>query len=442
MIDIDTELPKDDSDKLKIDLFGFRFQTDIRDVANYESESLLDDFLVRKAENIKPEADLIQIEVSDTKPSSKSEKKFEYVDENIFSGIEDHSILDNIIKSFSEDDFSYLDVEKEKNVTSDSGLEVCLSGSDLDGDKVCVEERYRKNSFMNDWVDNTPEKVELKTLQQIFDRSFSSNLSSPRGSTSFDDDILSTEHSDEKSHCANDFKNKTRDMKNAYNLKKAQKFYQKNGEVSDDILKKTFAKQDFLVNQKNEINIGKKMKKSGLDTIKRSKSARKSKENSRKEGKCDKRKNSRDLEGDFSKLNEINKKREVNFKMTDHFEENLIEYNVNNYETDNRIKNYESENTSYLEGETDEIEETRKLSRRYGLKIPGKGVKAETNDVTIANDVKSPEHSVPKVIESHFKHIKSVPESSVKANEKQAKSKAFRCSRYDSFGDPDFGTPV
>lgn len=446
LIDIDTEIPKEESEKLKIDLFGFRFQTDIHDVANYGNENLLDDFLVKEAESVKAETDLIQIEVSDSK-SPHVEKKFEYVDENIFSGLEDHSILDNIMKSFSEDDFSYLDAEKEKNVTSDSGLEVCLSGSDNDGEKLYLD---GEKNYLNDWVDNVPEKVELKTLQQIFDRSFSSNLSSPRGSTSFDDDILSTEHSDEKSNSAGDLKNNAREVKNIHNTKKVPKGFSKNTGVSDEILKKSLTKMEALASLKNEIVNGKKIKRSASDAIKRNKSGRKSKESVRKEIKCEKRKPSKELEGDLSKNGDVQKKREVNFKITDRFEENLIEYNVKNFDMNqtsptkvgNCVQNFDANRkVEIIEEMTDELEETRKLSRKYGLKIPGKGVKTDLSNAVVVTEVKSPERCM-KVLESHLKHFKPVLEGPTKLNEKECKSKAFRCSRYESFGDPDFGTPV
>ncbi|KAK6641836.1 hypothetical protein RUM44_013554 [Polyplax serrata] len=448
LIDIDTEISKEDSEKLKIDLFGFRFQTDMHDVLNCSSENLIDDFLVKKPDPIKTEADLIQIEITDSK-SPVAEKKFEYVDENIFSGLEDHSILDNIMKSFSEDDYSYLDAEKEKNLTSDSGLEVCLSGSDADNDAEKCSPDGNKN-YLNDWIDNVPEKVELKTLQQIFDRSFSSNLSSPRGSTSFDDDILSTEHSDEKSNTVCDYKNKGRDSRYTCNMKKIQKCPMKSASLTEEILRKSFGKVDPLTGLKSDPANSKKVKRTSSDIIKRSKSGRKTKETGRKDVKLEKRKNSKELEGELPKpTGETHKKREVNFKVTDRFEENLIEYNVKNFDVsqlspgkENCLQTYDAtKKVEFTDEVSDELEETRKLSRRYGLKIPGKGVKADGNNLVVMPDVTSPERSL-KVLEGHFKHFKPMLDGSARQNEKESKTLKFRGSRYESFGDPDFGTPV
>lgn len=447
LIDIDSDCSKIESDRLKIDLFGFRFQTDMNDVINYDNEDLLDDFLIKNTENVQTDADLIQIEVPEFK-LGKSELKFEYVDENIFSGLEDHSILDNIVKSFSEDDFSYLDNDKDKNVTSDSGLEIYLSGSDIDVDKRYFEKRRKDKNYLNESIDNSPEKIELKTLQQIFDRSFSSNLSSPRGSTSFDDDILSTEHSDEKSgNSANDFRNKMKDMKNTYNPKKIQKFYPKNMDMSDDILKKSIKNDQMNAIIKTEGNNAKKVKRNSMDATKRMKSTRKAKENNKKDAKMEKRKNSKELGVEMFKAADMYKKRESNYKITDRFDENLIEYNVKNYDfeqhspvkLDDRIHMFEVEQK--LEEKTDEMEETRKLSRKYGLKIPGKVVKSDLNNRLSVTEMKSPERCI-KVLDGHFKHFKPVLDGNANGGDKELKAKAFRSSRYDSFGDPDFGTPV
>lgn len=421
LIDIDTD-PK--PEPLKIDLFGFRFQTDMNDIMGYENNNdLIDDFLIKNdAEQLETSVDLIQIE-------SEPKSKYNFVDENIFSGLEDNSLLDNIVKSFSEDDFSYLENEKDKNATSDSGLEIYLSGSDLDADKRYFEDRSKDKNYLNEWIDNTPEKIELKTLHQIFDRSFSSNLSSPRGSTSFDDDILSTEHSDEKSNLANNFRNKMKDMKNTYNPKKIQKFYPKNMDMSEDTIRKSFKSENGITKSESL----KKTKRNSSETLKRAKNSRKTKENGRKEfSKSEKRKNLKENDPEAYRQNE--NARKANYKMTDRFDENLIEYNVKNYE----VEEAQSEHQEKPEDPVvDELEETRKLSRKYGLKIPGKVVKS---DRLVFAEVKSPEKCI-KILESHFKHFKPALNASAKATDKD-KSKVFRSSRYDSFGDPDFGTPV
>lgn len=451
LIDVESPKPGEPSERLKIDLFGFRFQTDINDVINYENDDLLDDFLIKNSDSIQTDVDLMEMKEAEPKPQPpKIEPKLEYIDENIFSGLEDTSLLDNIVKSFSEDDFSYLDNDKDKNVTSDSGLEIYLSGSDIDIDKRYFEKRYKEKNYLNESMENSPEKIELKTLQQIFDRSFSSNLSSPRGSTSFDDDILSTEHSDEKSgNSANDFRNKMKDMKNTYNPKKIQKFYPKNMDMSDDILKKTFKNDPLTVILKNDaINNSKKCKRNSSDSIKRTKSGRKAKENNKKEIKVEKmNKNAKEIDCEPLKTPNVYKKKDaINYKITDRFEENLIEYNVKQYDVEDPIKkedlieNFEIENKPEKKEEpADEIEETRKLSRKYGLKIPGKVVKSDLNNRLIVTEVKSPDKCI-KVIDGHFKHFKPILDAN--STEKETKMKAFRNNRFDSFGDPDFGTPV
>ncbi|EEB20068.1 hypothetical protein Phum_PHUM601580 [Pediculus humanus corporis] len=521
LIDIDVGgSPKREGEKLEIDLFGFRFQTDIPEVVNKSgNENLLKDFMVEKTEKrVKSGgggeggdgggggADLIQIEIPDSKPM----KKFEYVDEKIFSGLDDHSILDNIIKSFSEDDFSYyLEGEKEKNITSDSGLEVCLSGSDVD---VCLKIN-NKRDFPNDcWSENNVvEKVELKTLQQIFDRSFSSNLSSPRGSTSFDDDILSTEHSDEKSHhstvattttTTTSFKNKTKDSRhNGFGQKKMQKSISKNSgmaagagasaSAADEISKKSSqtvkTSADFIPAKTDSVNFCKKIKRSSSETMKRCKQGRKSKESNVKKEivKMEKKKMAGNKEFDHhddvivvGKINDglNNKKRDINYKMTDRFDENLIEYNVKNFDVNVNNENGCHVGDSLLVHQTttdgngkkidildelvaDELEETRKLSRKYGLKIPGKGVKADTSNSNNSNgilppptppttsvvDAISPERCI-KVLENHIKHFKPVldggPINNKNYCDRESRLKSFRYTRYESFGDPDFGTPV
>lgn len=274
------------------------------------------------------------------------------IDDAIFAGLDDMSTLDNIVKSFSEDDFSCV----EPPGTSDSGL--------YSSDET--RDRPRPLPSLAS-LHNSPEKVELLTLQQIFDRSFSSNLSSPHESTSFDDDIFSTEHSDEKNgNYLDDFRSKMNDMKSAYNPKKMQKFYPKS--TMDEFIKKP--------------------KRPSQETQKRPKSLRK------KEGKTEKRRTGREeLE---------NAGRRPSLKMTDRFEENLLEY----------VKDPDVE---------DALEATRKLSLQYGLRLPD-----------ARNEPTSPERAI-KVIEGHFK---------TPLPEKQEKPKNFRSARYDSFGDPDFGTPV
>lgn len=275
------------------------------------------------------------------------------IDAAIFAGLDDTSMLDNIVKSFSEDDFSCV----EAPMTSDSGL---YSSDETRGHSrpiPCLPS-----------LDNSPEKVELRTLQQIFDRSFSSNLSSPHESTSFDDDIFSTEHSDEKNgNYLDDFRSKMNDMKSAYNPKKIQKFYPKN---MDDFMKKP--------------------KRGGQEPQKRTKSLRK------KEGKTEKRRGGREEE-------EVGG-RKPSLKVADRFEENLLEYSVKDADVD------------------DALEATRKLSLQYGLRLPD-----------ARPEPSSPDRAI-KVIEGHFKA--TLPTSD------REKPKAFRSTRYDSFGDPDFGTPV
>jgi len=273
------------------------------------------------------------------------------IDTTIFAGLDDTTIMDNIVKSFSEDDFSVI----EAPITSDSGL--------YSSDDARIRHRLHRPVS----TDNSPEKLELRTLQQIFDRSFSSNLSSPHESTSFDDDIFSTEHSDDKNgNYLEDFRSKMNDMKNAYNPKKMQKFYPKN---FDD---------------------GKKVKRGNGEGQKRQKNLRK------KETKTEKRRVVRDeTEGLV---------RRPSLKIADRFEENLLEY----------VKDTEIE---------DALAATRKLSAQYGLRLPDAPPKPA-----------SPDRSI-KVIEGHFK-------ASISAPEKPERPRSFRSTRYDSFGDPDFGTPV